>query len=593
MVLDFGGQYAHLICRRIRDLGVYAEILPSDARVEQLQGAKGIILSGGPSSVYEKNAPRYDERLFTIKIPILGLCYGQQLMAQQLGGKVVPGKIKEYGIATLQVKKAAEIFAGLEEKETVWMSHGDAVEKLPAGFELYGFTRDCKIAAMGNGEYFGLQFHPEVTHTVNGNKILENFVFQICQCQQDWDMHRFYEQREQEIKQKVGNKNVFLLVSGGVDSAVCFALLTKVLGKERVYGLHIDNGFMRKNESSMVKEAMQHFGSLHVVDKSEGFITALKGVTDPELKRNIIGKVFLDIANTVIQEVHLDPDNWIIAQGTIYPDVIEAKGSRNADLIKTHHNRIQAMQELIEQGKVIEPIHQLYKDEVRLLGMELGLPLALIQRHPFPGPGLAVRCLCSNGKAERIKGKKEAEARIQKILDQHDLKGVVLPIQSVGVQGDARTYRHPIAITGKAEWDMLENISTSLTNKFREINRVIYVLAAKKHVKGLKLKESYVTKERLDTLREEDAIAMESIEKAGLMEDIWQMPTILLPLSFDGKGESIVLRPVYSREAMTAAFAKIPMDVAKEIAEKMMALPGIDAVFYDVTNKPPGTIEWE
>lgn len=591
VVLDFGGQYAHLIANRIRRLNVYSEIMPADAGLEGLKkpDVKGIILSGGPKSVHDKESPKPKEGLFKIEKPVLGLCYGHQLMAQALDGIVEKGKIKEYGSAILRVKKKKDLFEGLKDKEIVWMSHGDSVAKLPEGFEVLGSTDDCRIAAMGNGLYFGLQFHPEVTHTPSGMKILENFI-KITGAKKEWNMKNFIDEKINEIKDFAKEKNVFLLVSGGVDSTVCFTLLTKALGEERVYGLHIDNGFMRKDESLIVKESLTHFKNLHIVDASEEFLKALEGIINPEVKRRIIGEKFIEVANNSIKYLELEPGKWILGQGTIYPDTIETAGTKHADLIKTHHNRVQLVQELIKEGKVIEPISQLYKDEARKLGIELGIDEKLVWRHPFPGPGLAVRCLCAE-KEDLPDKAGDIRNEINKFLSEIGMKAIILPIKSVGVQGDARTYNHPVLISGIADWATMEDISTQITNKWTDINRVLAAIKPEM-VEKVSLKPGHLTKDRLDKLREADAIVNRVITEKGLMQEIWQFPVVLIPIAANS-GESIVLRPVYSQEAMTARFAEIPLPVVNEMADEILKIEGIDAVFYDVTHKPPGTIEWE
>lgn len=588
IILDFGGQYAHLIARRIRQLGVYSEIMPNDTNPEDLKDAKGIILSGGPSSVYAENAPKMDKSIFDLGIPILGICYGHQLTAKELGGEVVSGETKEYGFASLEPKET-DIFHGLHGKQQVWMSHGDTVEKLPAGFESIGTTEDCLTAAIENKEkkIYGLQFHPEVTHTTHGMKILENFV-NITKAKKEWDMENFIGQKVQEIKDFVKDKKVFLLVSGGVDSTVCFALLEKALGSERVYGLNVDNGMMRKNEAQMIKKNLEehHFTNFHIVDASEEFLEELKEVYEPEEKRKIIGEMFIKVQEKELAKLNLNPEEWIIGQGTIYPDTIETAGTKHADLIKTHHNRVKLVQDLIDQGKIIEPIKELYKDEVRELGEKLGLPHKLVWRHPFPGPGLAVRCLCAKG-PDKIEEEHAVEKKIEGMVVEKGLAARILPIKSVGVQGDERTYRHPVVLMESTNWDTLSELSPKITNKIPEVNRVLYLVSDK--LQDIEVQNVYLTRERLDKLREADEIAMQALRHHNLYEDIWQMPTVLIPV---GKNESIVLRPVLSKEAMTAEFAKIDMKIVHEIAEKIMKL-GYDQVFFDITNKPPGTIEWE
>jgi len=593
-IIDMGGQYCHLLARRIRQLNVYSEIVPNTISAYELkkEGYKGIILSGGPSSVYDKKSPRMDKQLLELDIPILGLCYSHQRIAMLLGSEVKPGKTKEYGTATMTVKDTKDLFAGLEKEQTVWMSHWDTVYDLPEGFRILGSTPVCEIAAMGSEEkqIYGLQFHPEVTHTPNGMKILENFAVNICKCKKEWSIKDFAGQKIKEIQETVGKKKVFLLVSGGVDSMVCFSLLNKALGEENVYGLHIDNGLMRKNESRKVEEKLKELGfnNFHVADYADEFVEKLKNIYDPEDKRKIIGTVFIDVYRKETEKLNLNPEDWILAQGTIYPDTIETQGTENADLIKTHHNRVEAVQKLIDEGKVIEPIKLLYKDEVRELGEELGLPKALVYRHPFPGPGLAVRCLCAE-KEYSVESEKEINEKLNKITSKYNLKARVLPIKSVGVQGDFRSYKHPALIMGNADWKTLEKVSTEITNSVNDINRVVW---SAEDISNISLKKAYITGERLSLLKEADDIVMITIREKNLYDNIWQFPVILVPLTTNS-GEIIVLRPVTSTEAMTARFGELPMSAVNEIKEKLLSLNSVDAVLYDITNKPPGTIEWE
>ncbi|MFH1391050.1 MAG: glutamine-hydrolyzing GMP synthase [Candidatus Diapherotrites archaeon] len=592
IVLDFGGQYTHLLARRVRDLKVYSEIMAPTVSSEELKQAKGIILSGGPQSVYEKDAIAFNPEIFELGIPILGLCYGQQLIAHELGGKVTPGKVKEYGSAKLNPKHG-KLFSGLPSEFTVWMSHGDKVKELPNGFEGTGSTNDCEYASISNEEkkIFGLQFHPEVTHTEHGLRIISNFIFDICKCKENWTMEKYLEQKIDKIKKEVKDKNVFLLLSGGVDSTVCLALLDKALGHERIHALHIDTGFMRKNESKIVKTELEKLGikEVHLVDASETFFEKLKGVFEPEEKRKIIGQLFIDIALEELNNMNFETDTWLIGQGTIYPDTIETGGTENAKTIKTHHNRAPIIMQMMEEGKVIEPLNQLYKDEVRALGKLLGLPEALVERHPFPGPGLAIRILCSEGNE-----KTDMELK-KKINEKTMLLGYsakVLPVKAVGVQGDNRTYSNAVVLQGKLDYNELEEASTTVTNEFSNVNRVVYLVEPKEITK-LELEKAYLTKERTKKLQEADAIVMNLIEKKELMKEIWQFPVVLLPINFNSKGEGIVLRPVYSKEAMTAKFAKLSESILQEIVKEILKIKGIGAVMIDVTHKPPATIEWE
>ncbi|MFA6255156.1 MAG: glutamine-hydrolyzing GMP synthase [Patescibacteria group bacterium] len=593
-IIDFGSQYTHLITRRIRQLGVLAKIFPPLVSTQELKGVRGIILSGGPNSVYDQTAVRYNPQLFKLEVPILGLCYGHQLVAQHLGGKVQKGRVKEYGFANLEKIVDGRILAGVPKQSRIWMSHGDSVVQLPPGFINCAKTSDCNVAAMAcaSKNIYGLQFHPEVAHTKAGQLVLSNFVFKICHCQKDWSLEKYFSQMVKKVKAVVGKRNVFLLVSGGVDSTVCFALLEKILGKNRVFGLHIDSGSMRLNESAQVKTALAQagFGNLHVYDASAKFLAALKGVVDPEKKREIIGRTFLQIKDEVMKKNGLKPKDWVLGQGTIYPDTIETGGTKHADKIKTHHNRVKEILKLMRLGALVEPLSELYKDEVRQVAKKLGLPASLINRHPFPGPGLFIRVLCSSG--QEIKKSKNQKINLQRIVGQK-LKSIILPLKSVGVQGDNRTYRQPVLLSGSLDWNKLHDFSIRITNEVHEINRVVYLVApAKVKLSNLKVKKAYLTKDRLDLLRRVDALVNEEIKKAKIYNDIWQFPVVLAPLGLKG-GQTIILRPVESQEAMTVNFYQMNKKVLDKIAKKILQIPGIDLVLYDVTNKPPATIEWE
>lgn len=598
-VLDFGGQYAHLIANRIRRLGVYSEILDNDVSAEDLKGFKGIILSGGPQSVNAEHSPKCDPRIFNMNIPVLGICYGHQLMHHSLGGTVVPGRTQEYGLAKLNITKPLGIFKGIESDSRVWMSHFDMVKELGEGFEVIGMTEDCPTAAIGNIEkkLYSIQFHPEVTHSQEGMKILDNFV-ELCNVSRDWSIEQFIEEEIAAIKEKIGDNKVFLLVSGGVDSTVCFALLEKALGKERVYGLLVDTGLMRLDEAKKVQKnlASAGFENLHVVDKGEEFYKALAGKSNPEDKRKIIGDLFWKVKEDTAEELKLNPNEWIMGQGTIYPDTIETGGTKHADKIKTHHNRVDLVQEMIKAGKVIEPIAQLYKDEVRDLGEKLGLPHKMVWRQPFPGPGLGVRILCADEKGvKNAPDFSELDEKITTFLKEEfneDIKAIVLPIQSVGVQGDERTYRHPVALfTELRDWKKFEEISTAITNNFVDVNRVM--LALHGDVGSFAMNAYDINAKRVDLLqRIDDKISQ---VMAGAPEDygIWQFPVVLVPTGSEAGKESIVLRPIVSTEAMTASFAEIDWNVVNKLTEDIKSESDISHIFYDLTHKPPGTIEWE
>lgn len=596
VVLDFGGQYAHLIANRIRRLGVFSEIKEGDVSALELRGYKGIIMSGGPASVSASDSVKCDPAVFELGIPILGICYGHQLVGHFLGGEVKKGQVSEYGQAKVQFLKREGVFEGVGEEESVWMSHFDQVVKAPEGFEIVASTSDCPIAAMMNKEkrIYTLQFHPEVTHTPCGMGILENFV-KLTGAKREWNIENYIEQILAEIKEKVGTRKVFLMISGGVDSTVAFSLLAKALGQDRVYGLFVDTGFMRHSERKEVEAALKGIGvdNLHVYDGADKYFAALEGVYEPEEKRKIIGDLFIDIQQEVSEQLGLNPDEWMLGQGTIYPDWIETGGSRHADKIKTHHNRVERIQKLEAEGKVIEPLVQLYKDEVRLVGEKLGLPGHLVWRHPFPGPGLAVRCLCAK-EEDWPENLDKLNASLNEVVKAEGFTATVLPIKSVGVQGDERTYRHPALLCGEGkDWHRLNTLATRLTNQCHEINRVLLCLNADK-ITDLRIQKNYMTRERISTIQQADKVVMDYIAEAQLDKDIWQFPTVLLPLIFNNEnGESIVLRPVESQEAMTANFYPMKEKHLTELVKRLGSLQGISGIFYDITNKPPGTIEWE
>ena len=592
-VIDFGGQYTHLIANRIRRLGVYSEIIQPDADADNFIKYRGIILSGGPHSVLDPGGPSIKRDILSLDIPVLGLCYGHQLITHLLGGKVSRGEKREYGIAELTVKTNDSIFTGLSEREQIWMSHGDAVDKPPAGFVSLGSTPDCAFAAMGDMKrnIFGLQFHPEVTDTPNGMSILSNFI-DLCCRERSWNSNVFLMEIKENIKRECGNKKVFLLVSGGVDSTVTFTLLNKSLGPERVLGLHIDNGLMRHEESENIIVYLKNhgFNNLHIYNAVDDFVNALKGVSNPEEKRIIIGNKFLEVQEKAQQGLGLTVDEWILAQGTIYPDTIESAGTEYSDKIKTHHNRVAIVIELIKKGLIIEPLAQLYKDEVRLLGEILGIPHDLLWRHPFPGPGLGVRVLCSDGKEEpgRIATSKEVSVLAEKA----GYKSYILPVKSVGVQGDNRTYTHPALLIGKRDWPLLETISTSITNTVNQVNRVVFGISVHEDPQ-YSLIEAYLTKERLDKIRAIDHVVNFTLHETGEYESVWQMPVVLLPLVNKQGDECVVLRPVTSQEAMTARFYPLKEETLQKIVEGARTIEGIGDIFFDISNKPPGTIEWE
>ena len=599
IILDFGGQYAHLIASRIRRLGVLAEImLPRETKANDLkdESIKGIILSGGPQSVFEEDSPRTDDAIFELGLPVLGLCYGHQYFAHALGGKVAPGTTGEFGRSEFTQDEKCPILKGIQSESIVWMNHVDAVETFAPGFEICGTTPHCATAAAWDKDknFFSLQFHVEVTHTEFGEQMLGNFL-DICECSRDWSVEKFYQEQEQKLRETVGDRNVFLFVSGGVDSTVTFALLSKVLGKDRVRGLFVDTGLLRAGEVEQVEKSIRAIGAdLTTLREGDYFLSKLAGMTDPEEKRTTIGHAFLDVQQKFFAENQLG-DEWLLAQGTIYPDTIESGGTKNADKIKTHHNRAPEVQKLIDAGKVIEPVADLYKDEVRALGELLGLPHELVWRHPFPGPGLGVRILCSE---------KEINETLVDEIDSFTLQPkkrpfVKLPIKSVGVQGDFRTYRHPAVLTsipGEKTIENLEKFSTKLINHYDEINRCTLVLGKnyEGNISHVSVKKCDMSQDRVEMLQRADGIVTKLLAEMDVYSDVWQFPVVLLPVSFNKTGsETIVLRPVDSIDAMSASVGNLPWEFFDRAAKKILEDPNISAVLLDCTSKPPGTIEWE
>jgi GMP synthase (glutamine-hydrolysing) len=508
LVLDFGSQYTQLIARRIREMKVYSEIHPFSLPLEKIRAMKpaGIILSGGPSSVYDPDAPKIDPALFDIGVPVLGICYGLQCMAHTLGGKVAKAQSREYGPADVHVRAATPLFNGFTVSDDikVWMSHGDRVEALPEGFEPIAFSDHSPYAAVANVKrgLYGVQFHPEVVHTPRGKELLANFVFGLANAKADWTPQSFIAEASARIREKVGNGRVVLGLSGGVDSSVVAALLHHAIPGQTVC-VFVDNGLLRAGERESVESVFRdHFHmDLRVVDASERFLSKLEGVTDPERKRKIIGKEFVEVFEDVA--THVDGAEFL-GQGTLYPDVIESVSVRGPSVtIKSHHN-VGGLPENM-RFKLVEPLRELFKDEVRLLGAELGLPEDMVWRQPFPGPGLAVRCL-----------------------------------------GD-------------------------------------------------------ITHDKLRLLRAADLIVREEIHKAGLDRSIWQSFAVLLPVRSVGvMGDertydyTIAVRAVHSSDGMTADWVKLPYEVLGEMSRRIInEVKGINRVVYDISSKPPATIEWE
>ncbi|QDS92571.1 GMP synthase [glutamine-hydrolyzing] [Roseimaritima multifibrata] len=499
LVLDFGSQYAQLIARRVREQNVYCRIVRHDLSAERIAELKpkGIILSGGPSSVYAEGAPRCDPKLFELGIPVLGICYGMQLMCEALGGQVEHTLTREYGRASLSIGEERQLFAGLPETMDVWMSHGDQVSGIGEVFDSLAATDTCPYAAIAHQQLpiFGMQFHPEVTHTPLGSQVLHNFVIGVCGCEGTWHLSDFADSLIDQVRQQVGQRRVICGLSGGVDSSVVAALLYKAIGAQLTCIL-IDNGLLRKDEqSAVISEFTNHFkADLRVVDAEDQFLDALKGIDEPQEKRRRIGAAFIECFQAEAESIE---DAHFLAQGTLYPDVIESGAAADgpAATIKLHHN-VGGLPEKLG-FELIEPLRDLFKDEVRRLGEELGLPPALVWRHPFPGPGLAVRCLGEITR-EKLDVLREADEIVVNEIKAAGLYrqtsqsfAVLLPVQSVGVMGDARTYENAVAIRSvntddfmTADWsrlpyELLAKMSTRIINEVKGVNRVCYDISSK------------------------------------------------------------------------------------------------------------------
>jgi GMP synthase (glutamine-hydrolysing) len=507
LIVDFGSQFNQLIARRVRECGVYCIIEPpalAPARIQEMR-PEGIILSGGPSSIYEANSPRIDSRIFDLGIPVLGICYGMQFMVDALGGAVKQAKKREYGFAELDVTRAGDLFRKIPPRSQVWMSHGDSITQLPPGFEVTAVTDNTPFAAMADDRrrFYGLQFHPEVVHTSKGKQILHNFLFQVCGCKRSWTMKGFARQAVEEIRQKVQDRKVILGLSGGVDSTVTAMLIHKAIGANLTC-IFVDNGLLRKNEALKLKQTFKEHLHINIrfVDAGRQFLKALAKVTDPEKKRKIIGKVFVDVFQAEAQKIK---GADFLAQGTLYPDVIESRSAFGGPtaVIKSHHN-VGGLPKSMKL-KLLEPLQYLFKDEVRRLGLQLGLDEDLVWRQPFPGPGLAIRILGA------------------------------------------------------------------------------------------------VTEERLNILREVDAVLLEEIRAAGYYRKLWQSFAVLLPIKSVGiMGDSrtyediVAVRAVTSKDAMTADWAKLPHRLLGRISNRIInEVRGVNRVVYDISSKPPSTIEWE
>jgi GMP synthase (glutamine-hydrolysing) len=667
-ILDAGAQYGKVIDRRVRELNIESEILPLGIPAVRLREGeyKAIIISGGPGSVYSDDAPLFDSEIFNLGVPVLGICYGMQLMNYVFGGSVEKKTRREDGPCDIVVNTNSLLFKGLSEKQRVLMSHGDSLGRIAEGFRVTGESAGIAAAIENDKKkLYGLQFHPEVDLTENGRKILAVFLYEIAGFSGNYTIEDREQKAVEEIRRKAGDKKVLVLVSGGVDSTVCAALLNKALGAERVYAVHIDTGFMRAEESRKVKNALEKIGlQLKVVEAQQEFysgktkvygselgqleIGPLERVVSPEDKRHIIGDTFIRVAEAALSELGADSSGFFLAQGTLRPDLIESASktaSGHASTIKTHHNDTTLVRELREKGRVIEPLKDYHKDEVRELGRKLGLPEEIVMRQPFPGPGLAVRIICAeepyitkefeetNKQLVNLVNYKDAPESFRELIREvfaknfketerrllglKEVYATLLPIKTVGVQGDGRSYKHLVGLSGYCEWSELFFLAELIPKVFHNVNRVVYIFGDPVRGEVRQITRTYANEETVRQLQKADDIVNKILDEERLLNKLSQTPVILLPINFGmPEARSIAIRTFITNDFMTGR-AAVPgkeaepgkeallgkeVELRKDIDERVVlkmakrileSVGGISRVVYDLTSKPPGTTEWE
>lgn len=639
VVLNFGNQSAHKVARSLRLLGFHSEVASPSIQIEDLKGAVGIVLSDGPTSLYNTAQPEFNEKIFSLEIPILGIGYGHQLLAKHYGGKVGKALIGESGHTQLNQNTAiySPLLLDVEDSTQVWMEHGDEVLSLPKGFKAIASTKVCACAAIQdlNQGRFGFQCNIDSKETAKGTVILKNFA-RFCGMEKNWDRDIVSELMLAKIRFLAGNKRVLIFLSGGVDSNVAFTLLNKSLGQKRVLGIHIDNGFLRKDESNTIIQRFRDLGFTNfiVADASRSFPKVLEKVVNADKKRLLERAYFRHVQNKLVEKFRLKKDEWLVAVNTLYSDESHDHIDRISHALQVTDSSSWVLQNLIKENKIIEPLKELYKDEVRIIGRRMGLQDEMICRHPFPEPGLAINVLCSTGEisSQERSFLTQLHVSVVNLISKEGMqstRATILPVKAVTIQNNKRVFAYPVALSFDSSgprnwlsilqsmesqsdefdlesieekqqfpwyhiprWRVLERVSSFITDSIKDVSRVVVQLYQRQGVE-LKLQEGYCDKSRLDQTREADAIVLYELKRFGWYEEIFQHLTINLPYASTPDHCSLVLRPVQSEDTILAEFSHMNHQVLSAIMERLVELPFVDAIFYDVTNKPPAPFSWE